>query len=104
MRPTLTLLGVYRLEVTPEIFAAQLPMFGDEDQCLGRGAPVERWRGPGRRRINCVRGSGRLRFAFFMHYWNPELPLRWTYGEVVCPVPQPMPARLEILMPYRPCD
>jgi hypothetical protein len=99
MRPTLTVLGVYRLEVTPEIFAAQLPMYGDEDQCRDRFSSVvlieavvvqanERFSLPHgaaqvpwdegllssdgevllARRINCVKGSGRLRFAFFMHY------------------------------------
>src|SRR5882724_9489032 len=33
MAPTLTILGLYRLDVTPEVFAAQLPMYGDEEQC-----------------------------------------------------------------------
>jgi hypothetical protein len=32
MEPTLTILGVYRLDVSPEI-AAQLPMYGDDEQC-----------------------------------------------------------------------
>ena len=31
--PNLEILGVYRLDVTPEVFAAQLPMYGDEAQC-----------------------------------------------------------------------
>ena len=35
------------------------------------------------RKINCVKGKEPLRFAFYMHYWNPELPLRWTYGHIV---------------------
>jgi hypothetical protein len=56
------------------------------------------------RRINCVKGNGPLRFAFYMHYWDASLPLRWTYGEVACPPPADMPVRLELLMPYRPCD
>ena len=30
--PKLEILGVYRLDVTPEVFAAQLPMYGDEAQ------------------------------------------------------------------------
>jgi hypothetical protein len=145
MVPTLTVLGVYRLDVTPEIFAAQLPMYGDEGQCRDHFTSVvlieavvadvdERFSLSGfsqsnpayphgvaqapwdegllssdgevlvARKINCVKGTGKLRFAFYMHYWNPELPLRWTYGEVWCPSPQSMPVRLEVLMPYRPCD
>jgi hypothetical protein len=143
--PTLTVLGVYRLDVTPEIFAAQLPMYGDEDQCrhhfssvvlieavlseaeeqfslfdftqpnpaYPHGVAQAPWdegllSSDGEvllaRKINCVKGHGPLRFVFYMHYWNPELPLCWTYGEVFCPAPQPMPVRLEVLMPYRPCD
>ena len=145
MEPTLTILGVYRLDVTPEIFAAQLPMYGDDEQCRDHfssvvlveaiasgvderfslsdftqpnptyphGAAQVPWdegllSSDGEalltRNINCVEGDGPLRFAFYMHYWNPDLPLRWTYGEVSCPAPQPKPVRLEVLMPYRPCD
>lgn len=144
MNPTLNILGVYRLDVTPEIFAAQLPMYGDAEQCRdhfssvvlieavvsgiddrfslsdftqpnpahSHGAQVPWDEGllsnDGElllaRKLNCVKGHGPFRFAFYMHYWNPELPLRWTHGEVFCAAPQPMPARLEVLMPYRPCD
>ena len=56
------------------------------------------------RKIDCVKGSGPLRFAFYIHYWRPGLPLHWTYGEASCPAPQRMPARLKRLMPYRSCD
>ena len=145
MTPTLTVLGVYQLDVTPDLFAKQLLMYGDEARCRDHFSSVvlieavasdfdERFnlshftqpnpayphgtaQAPwdegllsndgevlSARKINCVRGHGPLRFAFYMHYWNPQLPLRWTYGEVFCPTPQPMPVRLEILMPYRPCD
>lgn len=31
--PQAEILGVYRLAVTDEVFHAQLPMYGDEDQC-----------------------------------------------------------------------
>lgn len=31
--PEIEVLGVYELEVTDEVFRAQLPMYGDEDQC-----------------------------------------------------------------------
>jgi hypothetical protein len=33
LKPKLEILGVYRLEVTKDIFEAQLPMYGDEAQC-----------------------------------------------------------------------
>jgi hypothetical protein len=46
------------------------------------------------RTINYVKGSGLRRFAFYMHYWDPQLPLRWTYGELSCPAPQPTPVCL----------
>ncbi|MCU1273557.1 MAG: hypothetical protein JWO48_988 [Bryobacterales bacterium] len=141
----LQILGVYRLDVTPEVFAEQLPMYGDEEQCRDHFSSVvlvealveaggERFslhditqpnpaypHGSSQapwdegllspdgetllsRKISCVKGSGPLRFAFYMHYWDPNLPLKWTHGEVVCPQPQTMPVRLELLMPYRPCD
>jgi hypothetical protein len=141
----LTILGVYRLDITRQIFAAQLPMYGDEEQCRDHfrsvvlieavvsvadepfslsdftqpnphypgGDPQVPWDegllSPNgeillARTINCVKGDGPLRFAFYMHYWDPQLPLRWTHGELFCPAPQPTPVRLEILMPYRACD
>jgi hypothetical protein len=138
-------LGVYWLEVTPEVFAAQLPMYGDEDQCrdhfssialieimvdspnerfslnsftqpnhaYSRVSPQAPW-DEGLlsldgmvlldRRINCAKKTGRVRLAFYMHYWVPGLPLLSSYGEVQCPSPQPMPERLKTIMPYRPCD
>jgi hypothetical protein len=141
----LRVLGVYKLDITPEVFAAQLPMYDDVAQCRDHfssvvlieamiegadptfgideftqpnpeyqhGSAQLRWdegllSADGEtlisRRIGCVRGAGPLRFAFYLHYWNPALPLRWSGGEVVCPPIEPMPVRLEILMPYRPCD
>jgi hypothetical protein len=145
MPANLQILGVYRLDVTQEVFAEQLRMYGDEEQCRDHFSSVvlveavvdadseqfnlidftqpnpahprvclqvpwdEGLLSPDgetllSRRIGCVEGNGPLRFAFYMHYWNTELPLRWTHGEVVCPLPQSMPVRLEIIMPYRPCD
>jgi hypothetical protein len=143
---SLQILGVYRLDVTPEVFAEQLPMYGDEEQCrhhfssvvlveavadtggeqlrLGdftqpnpsypHGGPQVPWdegllSADGEtllsRGIDCVKGNGGpLRFAFYMHYWDAELPLKWTHGEVICPLPRAMPIRLQLLMPYRPCD
>jgi hypothetical protein len=45
-----------------------------------------------------------LRIAFFIHSWDPSLPLQSSYGEIRCPVPQRMPDRLERLVPYEPVD
>ena len=145
MPASLQILGVYRLDVTAEIFAEQLPMYGDEVPCREHFSSVvlveakvdadgehfnlidftqpsptcphglsqvpwdEGLLSPDgetllSRGINCVKGSGPLRFAFYMHHWNAELPLKWTHGEVICPFPRAMPVRLELLMPYRPCD
>jgi hypothetical protein len=47
---------------------------------------------------------GDLRVAFFLHYWEPDSPLRTSYGEVLCPPPCPMPARLKRLVPFEPVD
>ena|SRR5687768_17159812 len=157
--PKLEILGVYRLDVTPEVFAAQLPMYGDEEQCqdhfssvvlieafvsdfsesfslddiqqprpwlpneaihpraFGGIPPETSFQVPWdegllspdgeqllARSIGCVKGSGPLRFAFYIHYWDEQFPLQWTYGEAPCPPPQAMPERLKRLMPYRPCD
>ena len=145
MSARLQVLGVYQLDVTPEVFAEQLPMYGDEEQCrdhfssvvlieaIGEAveerfsldditqpnpayphnSPQAAWdegllSSDGEtllaRKINCVKGTGPLRLAFYMHYWDAQLPLKWKYGEVPCPRPQPMPERLKRLMPYRPCD
>lgn len=145
MSDILQVLGVYRLDVTPEVFAEQLPMYGDETQCWDHFSSVvlieaigesdeERFPLSGitqpnpayphgaaqavwdegllsadgtvllARKISCVRGSGRLRFAFYMHYWDPKLPLTWKHGEISCPPPEPMPERLKRLIPYNPCD
>jgi hypothetical protein len=145
MSARLQILGVYQLDVTPEVFAEQLPIYGDEEQCRyhfssvllieaigeaedGRfsldgitqpnpayphNSPQAAWdegllSSDGKtllaRKISCVKGTGFLRFAFYMHFWDPRLPLLWKYGEVTCPTPQPMPDGLRKLMPYRPCD
>ena len=124
MTPKLEILGVYHLDVTPEIFAAQFPKYDDEGQCMehfssvvliearsntvwprllddltqpspnphaGSQAPWDEGllSGDGetllQRTINCVKGEGTVRFAFYMHCWNPHLPLTWTYGEIACP-------------------
>jgi len=56
------------------------------------------------RRMNCVYGTGSLRFAFYLHFYDPGRPLQWTYGQVECPDVQPVPSRLKALVPYRACN
>jgi hypothetical protein len=57
---------------------------------------VDRWGPPP--------GAGDFRVAFFMHWWIPEAPLLTSYGEARCPAVQPMPDRLQTLVPYVPLD
>jgi hypothetical protein len=47
---------------------------------------------------------GDLRVAFFLHFWQPDKPLRTSYGEVACPSAEDMPERLARLVPYEPVD
>jgi hypothetical protein len=56
------------------------------------------------RRMNCMDGTGILRFAVYLHFYDPARPLLWQYGEVSCPPVQDVPARLMMLMPYRVCN
>jgi hypothetical protein len=51
-----------------------------------------------------VYGTGSLRFAFYLHFYDPERPLDWSYGQVACPAVQPIPNRLKTLVPYRACN
>lgn len=53
------------------------------------------------RKSNCVEGSGRLRFAVYLHLYDPDRPLQWHAGTVTCPSIQDVPLRLAMLMPYR---
>ncbi len=56
------------------------------------------------RDMNCVKGSGVLRFTFYLHFYDANRPLQWTYGEIQCPAIEPIPTRLKHLVPYRACD
>jgi hypothetical protein len=56
------------------------------------------------RKINCVHGTGPLRFAVYLHMYDPQRPLKWHGGEVICPPVQEMPIRLLLLMPYNACS
>ncbi len=56
------------------------------------------------RHIDCVKGTGTLRFACYLHEYDPTRPLRWTYGEFVPPLETPLPERLNRLVPYNACS
>ncbi len=56
------------------------------------------------RKMNCVHGTGPLRFAAYLHFYDPNRPLLWQRGEVICPPIQDIPVRLSLLMPYRACS
>jgi hypothetical protein len=56
------------------------------------------------REMNCVHGSGPLRFAVYLHFYDPERPLLWQKGEVKCPPLEEVPVRPSLLMPYTACD
>jgi hypothetical protein len=45
-----------------------------------------------------------LRMAFFIHFWDPTLPLKSSYGNLRCPEPGSMPERLARLLPFEPVD
>jgi len=55
------------------------------------------------RRMDCVKGSGLLRFAFYLHFYDASRPLESSYGQVQCPPVKPIPKRLKYLVPYRAC-
>ena len=56
------------------------------------------------REMGCISGAGPLRFAFYLHYYDPDRPLHWSYGQVQCPPIQPVPVRLKTLVPYNACS
>jgi hypothetical protein len=49
-----------------------------------------------------VSGEPPLRCVFYLHYFDPNCRLRWTYGEVECPPVEEMPERLQTLVRYSP--
>jgi hypothetical protein len=56
------------------------------------------------RRMDCIEGSGALRFAVYLHQYDANRPLQWQGGHVLCPPVQDAPARLMMLMPYNACS
>jgi hypothetical protein len=56
-----------------------------------------------KRTIHCLERPGTLRSTFYLHFYDPERPLRWSFGEIKCPHTTPLPKRLRLLVPYTPC-
>lgn len=56
------------------------------------------------REMDCVRGTGSLRFAFYLHLYDPSKPLTTSCGLIHCPAIQPVPDRLKELVPYCACS
>lgn len=56
------------------------------------------------RNMDCIEGTGPLRFAVYLHRYDPERPLQWQGGFVECPPVQDAPDRLMRLMPYTACS
>ena len=50
------------------------------------------------------RDEGCIRVAFFIHFFRPEVPLSWEFGDILCPASSKMPDRLMKLCPYEPVD
>lgn len=45
-----------------------------------------------------------FRIAFFLHFFDPNKPLKTSYGEIPVPEIQEMPEYLRRIMPYVPVD
>jgi hypothetical protein len=154
-KPSIEILGVYRIPVTEALFTEQFEiLYGfdmdaeeraeaeracreqlesivlvelvvnnpDERFDVGDftqpdpGQPRENWQAPYLETylnldgespadvIDAVSLEDRLRLAFYIHCWQPSCCLRTSYGDVVCPKPQPMPERLSAMIPYEPVD
>jgi hypothetical protein len=56
------------------------------------------------REMNCVQGTGPLRFAVYLHLYDSARPLLWQGGNLMCPPLTDVPVRLAMLMPYNACS
>ena len=54
-----------------------------------------------RRDIGCADAVSGGRICFYFHFYDPERPMYWTYGEFKCPPPTPLPEHLAALVPYQ---
>ncbi len=46
----------------------------------------------------------KIRITFFLHFYDPQKPLKSSWGEVSCPTIEDIPMRLKDLVPYEPVD
>jgi hypothetical protein len=56
------------------------------------------------RTMDCVQGKGPLRFAVYLHLYDPTRPLLWQCRQVNCPALSGAPERLMKLMSYMACS
>jgi len=81
------------------------------------GAPREAWQTAYEEAVLSFDGSQLLargpfctkelrsgRAAFYFHFYDPDQPMRWPYGEFPNPPMQAISQRLWALMPYSPVD
>jgi hypothetical protein len=145
--PKLTVLGVYRPQISPETWQEQCQVTADDAETqdhfdklvlieavveglidpfdmsqLGQMRP-EFPNEPDRmmmgydegllsidgetliqRDMDCVQRTGPLRFAVYLHLYDPERPQQWQKGEVSCPPVQDAPVTLMMLTPYDVCS
>ena len=52
------------------------------------------------RGVGCADGITQARICFYFHFYDPERPMRWTYGEFQCVPPVPIDDRVAELVPY----
>jgi hypothetical protein len=48
--------------------------------------------------------TGTFRCTFYLHFFQPGVPLTTSYGEIPCTPATEMPSRLEKLVPFEPVD
>jgi hypothetical protein len=146
-QPTLTILGVYKPQISQETWQDQWQVTGNDDETrnhfeklvlieaivdgltepfdmsefgqigtLSSDQPLSMQVGYDEgllsadgeslieRQMDCVTGTGALRFAVYLHEYDQQQPLQWQAGLVACPPVQDAPVRLMMLMPYNACS
>ena len=56
------------------------------------------------RGISCTHGLCHGRIAFYFHFYDLQVPMKWSYGEFACPPVELLPKRLLPILPYCPVD
>ena len=51
-----------------------------------------------------VPNSDEIRILFFLHFFDPEQPLKTSYGQLTCPKIKEIPDRLKQIIDYEPID